>query len=74
MLDPLILNGKVELSSLEDSLKDSDLLLLFVGHDNFKDVDFNIIYRLMRNKNIFDTRNFYDAEVIKNAGFNYYRI
>lgn len=72
--DPLILNGKVELSSLEDSLKDSDLLLLFVGHDNFKDVDFNIIYRLMRNKNIFDTRNFYDAEVIKNAGFNYYRI
>lgn len=72
--DPLILNGKVELSSLEDSLKDSDLLLLFVGHDNFKDIDLNMIYRLMRNKNIFDTRNFYDAEVIKNAGFNYYRI
>jgi len=72
--DPLILNGKVELSSLEDSLKDSDLLLLFVGHDNFKDVDLNMIYRLMRNKNIFDTRNFYDAKVIKNAGFNYYRI
>ena len=72
--DPLILNGKVELSSLEDSLKDSDLLLLFVGHDNFKDVDLNMIYSLMRNKNIFDTRNFYDAKVIKNAGFNYYRI
>jgi len=72
--DPLILNGKVKLSSLEDSLKDSDLLLLFVGHDNFKDIDLNMIYRLMRNKNIFDTRNFYDAEVIKNAGFNYYRI
>ena len=72
--DPLVINGNKNLSTLENSLKGSDLLLLFVGHDNFKSISLKTIYELMRNKNIYDTRNFYDSEAIEQAGFNYYRI
>lgn len=74
--DPLIItnNDDIMLSSMDDALKDSDLLLLFVGHDLFKKISFTKIHSYMRTKNIFDTRNFYDAKEVKKAGFTYFRI
>jgi UDP-N-acetyl-D-mannosaminuronic acid dehydrogenase len=72
--DPIADNFKYPLSNLEDSLKDSDMLLLFVGHDEFKKVSLGRIKSLMRNKNIFDTRNFFDKKEVSESGCNYYSI
>jgi len=72
--DPLVKSFKYKLSSLEDSLKNSDLLLLFTGHKNFKGLNLNYISSLMRNKNIFDTRNFFNEKLVKRYGFKYYTI
>ena len=70
--DPLVSQFKYLLSSLEDSLKYSDLLLLFVGHEKFKEINLEKISSLMRNKNIFDTRNFFDQKNVEKHGFKYY--
>ena len=72
--DPLVSQFVHLLSSLEDSLKDSDLLLLFVGHEKFKEISLERISSLMRNKNIFDTRNFFDKKIVEKYGFKYYFI
>ncbi len=72
--DPLVSQFKYLLSSLEDSLKDSDLLLMFVGHEKFKEINLEKISSLMRNKNIFDTRNFFDQKNVEKYGFKYYFI
>ena len=72
--DPLVSDFKYFLSDLEDSLKDSDMLLLFVGHDEFRKISLKKIKSLMRNKNIFDTRNFFDKKEVVECGFNYYSI
>jgi len=72
--DPLVSQFKYLLSSLEDSLKDSDLLLLFVGHKKFKEISLEKISSLMRSKNIFDTRNFFDQKNVERYGFKYYFI
>ena len=72
--DPLVSDFKYLLAGLEDSLKDSDMLLLFVGHDEFRKVNLQKVKGLMRNKNIFDTRNFFDKKVVAECGFGYYSI
>jgi len=72
--DPLVSQFVHLLSGLEDSLKDSDLLLMFVGHEKFKEISLERISSLMRNKNIFDTRNFFDKKVVEKYGFKYYFI
>ena len=72
--DPLVSKFEYLLFGLEDSLKDSDLLLLFVGHEKFKEISLEKISRLMRNKNIFDTRNFFDQKNVVKYGFKYYFI
>jgi len=72
--DPVVTNFKGKLQNLEDSLKDSDLLLLFVGHEQYKSVSLNYIAGLMRNKNIFDTRNFYSQAEVEKTGLKYFRI
>lgn len=70
--DPLVNNFKYKLSNLKNSLKNSDLLLLFVSHKNFKDINLSYISNLMRNRNIFDTRNFFSENLVKKYGFKYY--
>jgi UDP-N-acetyl-D-mannosaminuronic acid dehydrogenase len=72
--DPLVNDFKYLLTGLEDSLKDSDMLLLFVGHDEFRKINLQKIKSLMRNKNIFDTRNFFDKKEVLECGFKYYSI
>lgn len=72
--DPLVVNTKYNLSGLEESVKGSDLVLLFSGHSVFRDIDLKSVSNLMRNKNIFDARNFFDKSTIEKLGFNYYRL
>jgi len=73
--DPLSANFEYPLSSsLKDSLKGSDLLVLLVGHKIFKEVNLKHVSTLMRTKNIFDTRNFFKKEEAIRYGFKYYII
>ncbi|MCL6087387.1 MAG: nucleotide sugar dehydrogenase [Actinobacteria bacterium] len=72
--DPCVTNYKGKLNSLDDSLNDADLLLLFAAHDTFKGISLDLIAQKMRNKNIFDTRNFYNQDEVEKAGIKYYRI
>ena len=72
--DPLVINTKYNLSGLEDSVDGSDLILLFSGHSVFKEIDLVLVSDLMRNRNIFDTRNFFNKETVEKLGFNYYDI
>ena len=72
--DPLVINTKYNLSGLEDSVDGSDLILLFSGHCVFKEIDLVLVSDLMRNRNIFDTRNFFDKTTVEKLGFNYYNI
>lgn len=72
--DPLVINTKYNLSGLEDSVNGSDLILLFSGHSIFKEIDLVFVSNLMRNRNIFDTRNFFNKTIMEKLGFNYYNI
>lgn len=74
IFDPLVESNRYKLSSLEDSLKNSDLLLLLTPHEIFKKVDLGYISKLMRNKNIFDTRNFFSRNLLEKYCFKYYTI
>jgi len=74
IFDPLVKSHKHKLDSLEDSLKNSDLLLLLTAHKIFKKVSLDYISSLMRNKIIFDTRNFFSKSLLKRYGFKYYKI
>lgn len=72
--DPHIENAKFATSELEDACRDSDLLLLFVGHKIFSNLNFEKIKLLMKNANMFDTRHFFDKEKLLSSGFVYYGI
>lgn len=72
--DPLVESFKYELSSLEDSLRNSDILVLLTGHNIYRNLDLEHIAGLMRTRNIFDTRNFFDKEEITGYGFKYFSI
>ena len=72
--DPIANNFKYSLSGLEDSLKKSNLVVLLVGHNTFRKINFNKMSKHMETKNILDTRNFYNREKSNKSGFNYFSI
>jgi len=72
--DPLATNYKGKLNNLDESLSEADLLLLFAAHDDFRKISLDFISEKMRNKNIFDTRNFYQKSEVEKTGIKYFRI
>ncbi|MCU0821745.1 MAG: UDP-glucose 6-dehydrogenase, partial [Spirochaetes bacterium] len=66
-------NDKIEyFSHYYDTLKDTDALLLLTEWHQFREPDFNRMKSLMKSPVIFDGRNQYDMEKIKEKGFIYY--
>ncbi|MEZ5335337.1 MAG: nucleotide sugar dehydrogenase [Methanolobus sp.] len=63
--DPLVSKFEYPLLSFEEAVKDSDLIIIEVGHNEFKELDSRQIGILMRHKNIIDAAN-----VIEPANFN----
>lgn len=59
-------------SSLEEFLKDLDSLILMTPWSEFKNIDPKLAAKLMRNKIIFDTKNFLDKQKYKRIGFKYF--
>lgn len=58
--------------SVVEASSGSDLLVLAVNHDIFKSLPLSEMFKVMKSKNILDTRNFLDKKKVKNEGFNYY--
>lgn len=57
-----------------DALIDSDALLIATEWPEFRSPNFNVIGKLLRQKTIFDGRNIYDLDEMKELGFTYYCI
>jgi UDPglucose 6-dehydrogenase len=57
-----------------EALKNADALVILTDWQEFRNPDFNRIADSLRNPLIFDGRNLYDLEVLKQAGFQYHSI
>jgi UDPglucose 6-dehydrogenase len=57
-----------------EALLDSDALIIATEWSEFRNPNFKIIEKLMKQKLIFDGRNIFDLEEMKNLAYNYYSI
>lgn len=55
-------------------LQDADMLLIATEWSVFRTPEFEKIEKLLRNKLIFDGRNLYDLQQMKDLGFTYYSV
>jgi len=67
--DPYVKNYEFELSNLEEAFLASDLVLLLADHKEYKYLAAPELGLLMRNKQLFDTRNCLNHVKWKEAGF-----
>jgi UDP-N-acetyl-D-mannosaminuronic acid dehydrogenase len=67
--DPLVKNFEYPLCSLNESVKNSDCVVLITDHSLLKQIDPLELAPLMRNKNLIDTRNCLAHKMWKEAGF-----
>lgn len=70
--DPYVKGRPGVSNDLAEAARGSDLLLLGVHHNEFKELDFAALGKLMRSRNLFDTRNFADSAAAAAAGFTCY--
>jgi len=68
--DPYVKNYEFELSNLEEAFISSDLILLLADHKEFKYLSADELGLLMRNRQLFDTRNCLNHSKWKDAGFS----
>jgi UDP-N-acetyl-D-mannosaminuronic acid dehydrogenase len=68
--DPLVKIFEYAILGLEDAVEDSDCLVIITDHSKFKGIDPREISKLMRAKNVVDSRNILDKKIWKKAGFN----
>jgi UDP-N-acetyl-D-mannosaminuronic acid dehydrogenase len=67
--DPYVKEFRYRILNMDDSVKNSDCIVLITDHDVFKDIDPVKIAKIMRKKNLVDTRNILDHEKWAKAGF-----
>ncbi len=67
--------GKLDYaSSMYEAIKDADALIISTEWNVFRTPDFKKIKKLLKNPVIFDGRNLYKPERMKELGFNYVSI
>jgi UDPglucose 6-dehydrogenase len=70
-----ILGDKIEYCQDKyEALVDSDGLIVVTEWPEFRVLNYGVLEKLMREKVIFDGRNIYDADELKERGFSYYSI
>lgn len=70
-----VLGDSVQYASNEyDCLDDVDALFIFTEWPVFRNPDFEIIKSRIKNPTIFDGRNLYSLDHMRNTGFNYFSI
>lgn len=57
-----------------DTVKNADLLAIITEWDEFKEVDFNKLKKILKNPIIVDGRNIYDQKEMEKLGFKYISI
>lgn len=57
-----------------EAIRGADALLVLTEWDEFTQLDFKKIKKLLRHPVLFDGRNMFDAEALKKLGFRYYGI
>ncbi len=57
-----------------DALDNADALVIFTDWQEFRNPDFELIAAKLKKPVIFDGRNLYDPEIVKNAGIEYHSI
>ena len=67
--DPLVKSFEYDILSLEEAVKDSDCLVIITDHSQFKQIEPGEISKLMRKKNVVDSRNILDRDRWEKAGF-----
>lgn len=58
--------------NLNQSLIDSEGIILVTEWDEFRNLNFSELGRVMKNKVVFDGRNIYEPELVREEGFKYY--
>ncbi len=61
-------------NSRSDTLKDADGLLVVTEWNEFRSPDFNAVRTALKEPVVFDGRNLYDPDFMRQAGFAYYAI
>ena len=70
-----VLGNKITFAKDEfDAILDADALLLITEWPDFRSPNFSVVARLMKQRVVFDGRNIYDAEELKELGFVYHCI
>lgn len=70
-----ILGDKIEFAQNEyDACVDADALILVTEWPEFRVLHYRVLSKLMRNKVVFDGRNIYEPEEMREEGFSYYGI
>ncbi|MBA4146180.1 MAG: UDP-glucose 6-dehydrogenase, partial [Cytophaga sp.] len=57
-----------------ETLHDADALFIATEWPEFRTPDFDKVNALLKNKVIFDGRNLYDLEQMKELGYTYYSV
>ncbi|HEY9121447.1 MAG TPA: nucleotide sugar dehydrogenase [Brevefilum sp.] len=65
------LAGIHQASNLEDALLNADMIVLAVGHEQFKDLDPHLVHQKTKAKLVFDAVNSWDKAAWENAGFQF---
>jgi UDPglucose 6-dehydrogenase len=69
------LEGEIEIfQNGYDALDKADALVIFTDWQEFRNPDFEVITKKLKKPVIFDGRNLYDPDVVKNAGIEYHSI
>jgi UDPglucose 6-dehydrogenase len=69
------LQGKIEtFQNGYDALDKADALVIFTDWQEFRNPDFEVIAAKLKKPVIFDGRNLYDPDIVKNAGIEYHSI
>ena len=66
--------GAKRSTSIEETVKDADVLVIVTDHPEFKKLDLERIAKLMRNKIIVDGRRIIEPSTAVKNGFKYYGI
>ncbi len=66
-----IITNITYMDNMYDVCRDVDLLIVVTDWNEFKEIDFEKVGSLVKEKNIIDARNIYEPEVVKEYGFNY---
>lgn len=67
--DPYVKEFEHELVSLEEAFRGADCAVAMADHDQYRYLDPNTLGKLMRNRQVLDTRRVLNAAVWRSAGF-----